>query len=194
MRLIKTLSVVTIVLGLVGCTSIRVKSEYSTDTNFSQLKSYAWAADSTEKIKQLNIDDPEFDQLFFSVIDDALRSKGFRKTDARQADLVVDCYAAIDVKVAVSETDTPDSQLSQVGLFHYKPAAGWSVEPTYGGDQDSREYEQGTLILSLVKSDSDETVWLSIAEAEVLHNAPNAFRKRRFRKVIRRMFIDFPSQ
>jgi len=81
-----------------------------------------------------------------------------------------------------------------VGLFHYKPAAGWSVEPTYGGDQDSREYEQGTLILSLVKSDSDETVWLSIAEAEVLRSAPHAFRKRRFRKVIRQMFSDFPAQ
>lgn len=141
MRLLRLVSVASVVLLAVGCSSLRVATDWDREYSFSALRTYRWAL-SPEPPK----DAPErafLDRRIRRAVDDVLAAKGYEKREG-PADFLVVYQAKVHDRFDV-----------------YRRGPYWSRW------HDVRRYREGTLVLGVVDRDRDEIVWSGWAEGIV---------------------------
>ncbi len=77
-----------------SCDSIRVSSDFNENTNFSELKTYAFSKTGIDKVKINDIDK----KRILKAIDIELYNKGFRKSSI-EPDLIINFFTETNKKV-----------------------------------------------------------------------------------------------
>ena len=80
MKTRKWICLMVILLGITGCSGIRVSQDYDPNTRFGQLTTFAWASPTQEKTGDPRIDNPLLDERIRAAVTRALTQKGYTLT------------------------------------------------------------------------------------------------------------------
>ena len=144
MKIYISVGVLLILLAvLVSCSSMSVKHDYDSETDFSKYRTYAWMEQSLpgdELAKH-----PLIQKRVKVAVDETLASNGYTLTDLGEADFVVVIHAGVKERIRIQDWG------------HH----GW-YDPwwgPYGGRVDVSYYEEGTLVIDVVDAKEKELVW-----------------------------------
>ena len=176
-------------LLVAGCSTLQISADYDETADFAALRSYAWLP--APKIKS---GDPEIqynsllDQRVRAAVETQLAEKGLARRDA-DADVLVTYHVVVDQKVSVT-------YLNEV--YGYGP--GWG--PSYrrrllhygypGRDVLVSEYQQGTLIIDMVRATDQQLIWRGTASDEVYPDMSMDAREKRVREAVEKIFAHYP--
>ncbi len=159
-------ALVTIVLLLAGCSTVRVSQDYRTDLNFSWYRSYNWkAAEEGRGPANVRLDNPLLHERFQRSIDMVLASRGYLLQE--KPDFLVSYSYSVETRV---ET------------IPYGPRFGYGFSRRYryhdfGFDNyyytDINQYEVGILAISFYDPASGLLTWRGIGTERVdMHATP----------------------
>jgi hypothetical protein len=161
-----------------GCSSVNVKHDYGTDTNFAALKTYAWMAaptNATGSVQAALQRNSLLDKRIKESADRQLAGKGYTK-EANNPDFLVLYHVGAEDKINVTDWG--------YGYGRYGARFGRGVE-VY-------QYKEGTLILDIVEAKSKQLVWRGFAAGTLDPNASMATRQKRLDEVMTKIFAEFP--
>lgn len=176
-------------LLLAGCSEFQITSNYDRNTNFAALRTYTWMAPNRVATGSSGLDREFLDERVRTAIDRKLAKKGYQRTSASDADFLVTYRSA--VKRKVESTDLGGQRGYGAGLGReddYGAAFG------AGSDTITEEYEEGTIVISVLSSDGKRTLWSGSARAALLEDATDEARSERIQRGVSRILDNFPPR
>jgi len=156
----KKFSIILYVLFFVLLTSCKItpptSSDYDSNYDFSNLKTYSWAQLKEEDKKKVSTLE---NRRQINAIETILNRKGFQKLteNVESSDFLLRTHTVMDKKVDVD----PFYHHGGYYSYGYYPYGYYSPYhyPRYGYGRYSREYEIGTLILDIIDPTKKEVIW-----------------------------------
>jgi hypothetical protein len=145
------LACVLFTIFLFGCSSIEVSQDYKPDSDFRNLKTYAWKYQTQAKTGNMRIDSQLMDERIRSTTERILLEKGFVKA----ADTPPDFHLLYSYSIAGKLYSNPVSTGMGFGYGHYGSHGTIGIRT---GTQIT-EYDEGLLIIDFLKPDSDIVLW-----------------------------------
>jgi hypothetical protein len=183
LTILKSLLVVAVALGLIGCSSISVSSDYDPSVDFSQYKTYKWGTmDNPNDALQKN-------QLVlkrvYDAIDRSLQAKGFSKVED-DPDFLAYPHAGTQEKTDVQSW----------GGYGY---GGWWGAGPYrggygGGGIDVTQYTEATVFVDMVDNKSQQLFWRGTGTGVI--NPPSSPEEstEKVNDAISQILADFPPK
>ena len=130
-------------IGLGGCRTFSVRTDYDHEADFAKLKSFAWVEplDSAETSPFVNND--LLRKRVRQAVARVLSSKGYREVEAADADFLVTFHVTIENRVHTHNS---------FGYPYYH--GGWG-----GGSSYTTSIKEGTLILDLMLAGERRLIW-----------------------------------
>jgi hypothetical protein len=98
-----------VALALAGCATLRVNSYVERGADFARYRSYAWAEREAFSTGDPRLDNNRFfSQRVEEAVDMQLSARGFQKTGAGAADLLIHIHARLDQRVQPPAFDSID--------------------------------------------------------------------------------------
>ncbi len=177
-------------LLLMSCSSVTVKHDYDPEYDFSQFKTYRWAAG-----KEINPDDelqkhPLIAKRVYKAVDKVLKEKGLVEAkEGEPFDVVVLAHAGTKQRTQVTQTGG--------GAYMgpgYRGYGGW-YDPwwgPYGSTTTVNQYEEATLVIDIVTWKDKKLVWRGMATDIVRDNQDGEEQQQRLYKVVEKIFENYP--
>lgn len=181
----KQLLIVTIVLLLSACSSIKGNWDYDPQVNFSQYQTYAW-------VKQKDGDmgyhlDGLMEQRIHNAVDSQLAAKGIKQVPNKSAQLLVNYITKIDKKVDV------DTFHTNFGYYPYYGPNWW-----WGGSTQTqtsvREYEVSTLLIDFVDAKTKKLIWRGAIKDTVRKSRSPQQKTEIINQKISKLLANFPPK
>ena len=169
MKLIKLL---TISLGflLIGCTSVRVSTDYDTEVNFDTYKTFAFYKTGIDKVEISDLDK----KRILRAVEKELIAKGFTKS--KNPDLLINFFTKTE---------------KQVNVYDNGWGWGYGWGPWYGGPYRSvSTTTNGVLYLDLINAKNKQLIWQGRGEGYLTHNASK--KDERIREFVARILEKYP--
>jgi hypothetical protein len=144
----------------IGCSGIRVNSDWNPEADFSKLHSWNWSPISFKKSGNPTIDgDTIFANRVRTAVERELAAKGFRKVDDVNPDFQLAFFLVVEDKLSVTTINN-----------HYGYGPGWGPHYGYGtgwgygaGGVGSHttvdQYKEGTLVIDISDDDENSLIW-----------------------------------
>jgi hypothetical protein len=168
-----------ILIGLmafvIGCSTITVQYDYDKTVNFSGLKTYYWISVPVEgDISPLTV------KRVRSAVDTRLQAKGYGLA-ADNPDVLIAMHFGKQQKVQVTDWG-----------YTYSPHGRY--RGGYWGPRriDVYQYEEGTLILDFVDSQSKELIWRGMATGEIDRYATPEKLDKKISEAVAKILKNFP--
>ena len=158
---------------LCSCNTIKVVSDKDSSVDFSTYKTleyYGWA-DNSDKILN-SLDRNRIEKAFGTEFD----NRGLKFVDKGKGDLIVSLYIISEKKSeTVANTSTSHMGMGMGGgmrgyggFYGYGPNYGWGGGHSFSTTTYSeREYNVGTLIISVYDATKEELIWEAIGTKTV---------------------------
>jgi len=134
-------------VGLAGCSTIRVTHDYDSDTDFSQYRSYRWLKQEENVPPARRAEHSLLEKRVKAAVDGALMERGYYEASGAKPDFLVAWHIGAQDKVNVERYG-----------YRYGPRGRW-----YGTDVRVHHYKEGTLILDFIDPADKILVWRSTA-------------------------------
>jgi hypothetical protein len=175
-----------LLLTFVGCSSLKVATDFDPSQDFGSYKTYRWAT-----TKEVNPNDalaqaPLIKKRVVAGIDKALQDKGFVLAgDDMEPDFVVMTHAGTKEKMQVYNT----------GGYGYGRYGGW-YDPwwgPYGGSTQVSYYEEGSLVIDIVDWEQKELSWRGVGTG-VVREGPSDKEEAQeeINMIVAKILADFP--
>jgi hypothetical protein len=164
----------------IGCSGIKVSTDYNPEAEFASLKKYAWLPKAREKTGNPRLDSPLLRARIEQAIEDTLAAKGYRLADVADADFFVNYHVGIEAKVDVTSVPT---------MYGYGRWGG-----IYTSETRVDQYDQGTLLIDIVDREQDDLIWRGSGQARVNQDGSPRQREERVRKAVAAILKQFPPQ
>lgn len=168
-----------LVLSFTLACDLKTTVDYDRDTDFSAVKTYAWADQEQTEINDLN------QKRVVSAVESQLALKGLKPVDSNP-DVYVAYFTDDDEQVEVDTT--------HMG-YDYGPGMYW--DPYWGGGMGMgtstsrvRKYTMGTLVVDLYDADEKQLVWRGAVTATVDED-PRKLEKK-INKGVAKLFKKYP--
>jgi hypothetical protein len=172
-KVVRALTVLSVVAVLNGCSTLSVSTDYDPEVDFSTFKTYDWGSENPGAPRTI------FESTLRGVVDEEMAARGFT-LDSDNPDLLVVPHASLEEVV----TGATVNHWNHHGWGWY---GGWGTMGTSTVSVNS--FNQGTLILDVVDKSANRMVWRGIAEKAV--NDARVSREN-LQPVVQRMLEDFP--
>jgi hypothetical protein len=130
-----------------GCAAITVSSHVERGINFAEYVTYDWGPPDHLPVGDPRLDNnPFFNDYLQGAIEKSLAAKGYDRAVAGGADLLIHYHASVEQKIDV------------YGVDHRYGYCYENCEPQYS------DYEQGTLVIDLVDTNTNRVVWRGWAQ------------------------------
>jgi len=176
MKNLKTIALVFTWLFFISCGSTKISSDYDTNADFSNYKTFAFS----QTTKDLPVNELVKDRIL-NAITNNLKSKGFSESDNPD----------MSIELGVQTRDKTDYQTTSYGMNGYY-GRRWRIG-TGISTASSREinYTEGTLVINLVDNKRDKLLWMASA-TDVVDN--NATSQENITKIVNQMMSSFPPE
>lgn len=185
-------------LLVAGCGGLQIDVDYNPQADFSAMQTYAWAQRTPS-----GDDDPRVYNAIVagrikSAIDGALQAKGLRLVSS-SPDVWVAWHGAIEGKMSYETIS--DDYVYDWGWYGYENGYENGYDrgrpPMLIGTTISRttaqEWDEGTLLIDIIDSSTEELVWRSVGQArlsQVTRTPEEA--QTRANEVAMKMLAEFP--
>ncbi len=143
-------------VALVGCSSMKIQTDFDPAVSFEPMKTYAWMADPQQVATDPAVNNPLVSQRIKRQTDSVMAAKGYELV-ASNPDFLLASYHGGQDKIQVN---------SSPSYWGYGYGASW------GGVQVT-EYTEGTLIIDVVSTEKKELMWRGTATASIYTTNPN---------------------
>jgi hypothetical protein len=162
-----------------ACSSMQVSSDWDPRANFAQLRTWSW---STVKQPEGG-SDPRVTtfthERIRAAIEEALAERGYHEIRSGTPDFFVGYQIAIERKLDVDEV------YRSYGAGPYY--GGWGGNRVY-----AKEYDEGTLVIDVLKSAPMSLIWRGTAQSRVHLDADPQQREQHIREAVDRVLERFP--
>ena len=167
-------------LALVGCSSVRVSTDYDPQADFSALRSYAWLAESQPPTGDPRIDNALVDARIRGAIDAQLAERGLRRVEAPEADFLVAYHVAVERKLDVQT------------VYRSYGRAGWGG----AGYSDTvvRDYEEGALLIDFLRPGAGDLLWRGSAQTRLREQRTPEARDGYVREIVAKILDAYPPR
>ncbi|MFQ5995671.1 MAG: DUF4136 domain-containing protein [Acidiferrobacterales bacterium] len=170
-----------------GCSSMQVTSDYDPAADFADLTTYDWMPGPQKATGDPRLDNPLLEGRIKTAVDKQLAAQGFVKRSSA-ADFYIGYHLALEKRLAVSTMNS---------YYGYRAGWGWNYGAgtgVLGPESYTYEYEQGSLILDIVKPDTRKLIWRGSAQAEVNETASSDKKQKQIDEAVRKMLAHFPPK
>ena len=144
-------AVVATALVLCGCSGVRVNQDYDPATDFNSMQTYQWESETQDKTGDLRIDNPLRDTRIRAAVAGQLNQKGFIESTDGNPTFLVRYQYTLRQKI---ESDGAAGGIG-FGIGSYGRHGGIAI----GTGNNVREYDEGTLTIDFVGSESQSLLW-----------------------------------
>lgn len=188
--ILQTLAAVTLsALGLNSCSTLKVTSDQTSSSDFSQYSTYRWIpAPAYAGHGKPRFDSPSLRAQVQQKVDAEMQKRGYRRVDQGSSDLLVGYFASVSAKTRVTQVDT------SMGFSSNLPAY---VDTSYMMPSTTTlvdQFEEGTLVVGAGDAKSRRLLWRGSAEAEIGLDDSENRRENRIDKAVSKMFRGFPKK
>ena len=176
-----------------SCSSVTVKHDYDSSYDFSQFKTYRWAAG-----KEINPEDelqkhPLIAKRVYLAVDKVLKEKGLVEAkEGEPFDIVVLAHAGTKQRTQV--TQTGGGYVGPGPGYRGRGYSGW-YDPWWGasgGTTTVSQYEEATLVIDIVSWKDKKLAWRGTATGVVKDNQNGEEQQERLNKVVEKIFENYP--
>ena len=163
-----------VILGMIGCSSISVSSDYDPNADFSQYKTYAWGdkLDPNDALEKNQL----IEQRVFNAIDTSMIAKGFKKTKT-DPQILVYPHAGTQERASVNSWG-----------YGY---GGWWGGAGMGG-LDVTQYDEGTLIIDFIDMAKNELIWRGTGSGVMSDSPSMEERTQNINNAVGKILAQFP--
>ncbi|WP_298441222.1 DUF4136 domain-containing protein [uncultured Ferrimonas sp.] len=182
----KPVLLLSLALSLSGCASISTDSDYSTQVDFNQYRSWAWISPDDSNGVSPYQQDGLNEQRIRAAVTAQLQQQGLAQVSAEGADLLVNTLTSVETKIDVD---------TFYGNFGYHPYyQHYPLSAGFGTETRVREYQQGTLMIDLIDADSRQLVWRGSATSNVKKRQTPQQKSDRIQQTVTAILAQFPPQ
>ena len=176
-------AVVIAAIGLVGCSTTKVRTDYDQRSSFHELRTYQWLDKRVGTARNPAINSQLLQTRIQKAVDIELLRLGFEKASSREPDFLITYHVVANEKYDVSIDD--DYGYYGYGRFgHHRPY--------YGSTIYTDEYLEGTLILDIIDAKTNKLIWRGWA-TKTLDNNPKPEKVQMYvNKAVRKILEQFP--
>lgn len=171
MKALKLLPLVLLFL-LASCSSVRVTSDYDTNTDFSTYKTFAFYKKGIDKAEISDLDK----RRILKAVEAEMLAKGFTKSE--NPDLLVSIFTKSRQKVDVYND------------FYYHGWHPWYYGPNPG--TRISKYTEGTLFIDLIDTAKKELVWQGIGSGALTRVNNVAKKEERVKEFVNEILEAYP--
>ena len=160
-----------------SCSSIRVATDYKTNFDFKNIKTYAFSKSGIDKAELNDIDK----KRILKAIDVELYNKGLRKSSI-EPDIIVNFYNKTNKKIDYYPTNNYYGYgVGFGGMGHY--SSSWYL--------NSFSYNEGVLFIDFIDFKNNELIWQGIGKGYL--NSDNISKKNEIIKsMVSKILLQFP--
>ena len=140
-----------LLLFLVSCSAVRVRTDYDTTTDFNNFKTFAFYKTGIDKATVSDIDK----KRIMRAIETELLAKGMTKS--KTPDMLVSLFTKSRKRINVNDTN--------FGGFYYP--FYYRTNPVYVS-----QYTEGTLFIDLIDANKKELVWQGVGTGTLSTRTP----------------------
>jgi len=163
----------------VGCSGIRVTTDFDPSANFAAFRSYAWLPDTPQQPGDPRLHNALVDGRVRSAVERALAARGFQKVPTENADFLVTYHLGLETRMDVQTIHRSHGYSSRT--WHRRHSTQTIVT----------EYEMGTLLLDVLDP-TRGLVWRGSANARVRERSDPAQRESRINDAVQKILDRFP--
>jgi hypothetical protein len=160
---------------------MEIEWQHEDDVDFSKYHTWDWIADSSTPPTDPRLDDPVVKARIRGAIETQLLEQGFQKNSG-SADFIVHYHAALQDNL--SQTTVDDAYDNATYAEHTR---NWDFQYTH-------EWLEGTLLIDILDSSTNELVWRGSAQAELSLTATDEERDKRVKEAVKKMLKNFPPK
>jgi hypothetical protein len=135
-----------VALALAGCATLRVNSYLERSADFTRYRSFAWAERGAFATGDPRLDNNRFfSQRVEEAVDMQLAARGFEKTTAATADVLLHIHARMDQRIDTADFDSIDGRCID-------------------NECRSEVYDAGTLMVDFMDRRTNKLAWRGWAE------------------------------
>lgn len=188
MQLFKLLLSSLFISSLAACSSIAINTDYDTNIDFTQYKTYNWLPFP----KDITINELDRSR-YIHAIENNLKKKGFIKV-AEQPDFVIANHYGTKSKVNISNWGYSYAPDSYYGGYGYDHAYDYGHGAIFTSGVSVYEYEQGTLILDFVDNKTRKLIWRATAKAMINPASTPKKQTQKINRAVEKILKNFPPQ
>lgn len=183
-------------------TPVRVDSDYDTDVNFADYKTYRWHAPTQANQQTMQyLQSDLMDNRIRTAIERELQEKGYTRQDTGDVDFLVNYSISTQEKTDVKTYNTYSGFAPGWGGGWYGPGpyyySGVGVGFNVGTSTSNTtvdHWQQGTLIVDVVHPDDDKLVWRGTAVGRVPEHTTQQEKDEIVNSVVGQVLRRFPPQ
>jgi hypothetical protein len=142
MKVLRVSLGISLLMAVLSCSSITVKSDYDREVNFATYRTLKWMPNPPKGAKSTVAKNSLLDKRVRRSVERELRAKGYEIKEAGRTDALLAYHVGVKQKVDVS----------RVGYGHWRRwPRGQRVYVT--------RYKEGTLILDIVDPEMKQLIW-----------------------------------
>ena len=162
------------VIGFYACSTVRVTTDYESNTVFSSYKTFAFFKKGIDKAKISDLDK----RRILKSIEVELEAKGYKKSN--NPDVLISIFAKSREKVNV------DTRFGYSNFYWYPPY--------YGRDRlRISKQTEGTLFIDIIDRNSKKLVWQGIGSG-ALRAKTGPKKKERIQLFVKEILREFPPE
>ena len=173
MKTIIKIALLSTILLLSSCNTIRVSSDFNDKINFNDYKTYAFSKKGVDEAEINDIDK----KRILNAIDVELSSKGLRKSSI-EPDLMVNFFTESNKKI---------NYYPNYNSYGYgSPIAPWYNTYYY------HKYSEGVLFIDLIDYKKNELIWQGIGKGYI--PSKRAKKEEQIKLFVNKILIQYPPQ
>jgi hypothetical protein len=154
---------------LLSCSSVHVKTDYDTQTDFTKYKTFAFYKKGIDQSKISDLDK----RRILRAIEKELIAKGLTKS--KNPDLLVSIFAKAEKRINVYNND--------YWYPHY-------YTPYYRNNVS--QYVQGTLFVDLIDAEKKQLIWQGVGKGALSTSSKPEKKEARIQKIVAEILAKYP--
>ena len=171
MKAIKLLPLVLLFL-VSSCSSVRVSTDYDTNTDFSNYKTFAFYKKGIDKVEISDLDK----RRILKAVESELLAIGFVKSES--PDVLVNIFTKSRQKVDVYSNNM---------YYGWHP---WYYGPNFG--THISQYTEGTLFIDLIDANKKELAWQGIGSGALNTSGKISKKEERIKEFVAEIMAKYP--
>jgi len=186
MRSYRKIAILSVVIIIFGCSSIKVSQDYKLATDYSNIETYAWQSETQEKTGDPRLDNPLLNNRIRDAVDNFLLEKSFK----RSSDNIPDFYVAYTLKIFRRIDSSRGSSGFSFGFGSFGRSSGFGIST---GSQVS-EYDESMLVIDFIETDRGDLLWRGIGTRRFSQHPKPEETTEIVNETVKKILSQFPPQ